>query len=281
MQIKHSDVTYAWQTLAAGAQKVARRVASAAAYAAAEGLQALSNKAFGSASTPRNAVLPKPPELHVPATPATPAEPEPDLPAWLTSPLPLYQQLSWIGTAPGDGNCFFHSAAEIAGREIADRLGLRDEAEVTPRLLRRHMADHLIGQYLQYNAIEKNPAQRNRLLRDQPHLVGLTLPETESKLDLHRADHQAKFVDAVGLENLDRCGFLTPDQKRHVYNIAEDRSWHFESCDLMPQLLASSLPGLRLAVVTPTDRELHVIGHGVDPVHIMFLDGLHYVPARA
>jgi hypothetical protein len=36
---------------------------------------------------------------------------------------------------------------------------------------------------------------------------------------------------------------------------------------------------LRLSVLTPTDTEMSVIGHGVDPVHLMVVDDNHYRPA--
>jgi len=67
-------------------------------------------------------------------------------------------------------------------------------------------------------------------------------------LDLDLYDHVALFAHTSGAENAKRCEGLTPDQARHVFNIADDESWNFETCDVMPQLLTSALPGLRLGV---------------------------------
>jgi hypothetical protein len=111
----------------------------------------------------------------------------------------------------------------------------------------------------------------------------VSLEERDSGLDLNHPDHQVAFVEAVGHANLQKCFGLTPSQSRHVFNVGGDRLWNFETCDVMPHLLASALPGLRLSVLTPTDTEMSVIGHGVDPVHLMVLDvvddGNHYRPA--
>ncbi len=111
------------------------------------------------------------------------------------------------------------------------------------------------------------------------HPVVQRLAAAKQTLDLQPEDQDALF-SAIGAENIELFARLTPGQQQHVFNVARSGSWNNETCDLMPELLVASFPGLRLGLID--GPRTHVLGHGDGPVHSVFLlDGNHYVPALA
>ena len=193
-----------------------------------------------------------------------------------------------LGTALGDGNCFYDSLMQLAGRQLARHLGMH-EHDLEPADIRFHSASTLLA-HLEICATDLERGMQ--LMSRYPHLQ--TIYELRKTSDRREDDAESlKFSSSKFCEllKIDRARYkdlrnkIPKAQLRLVCNLAGDRSYDNLANEFVAPVTTAAFPGLRLAVVTSemTMRRLNSSIHGAgqqDP-HLLFLDTeeQHYVPA--
>jgi len=179
-----------------------------------------------------------------------------------------------VGTAPDDGNCFFHSIIQLAGDKIARDLNIPVQS-LQPRHIRQHVASTLIDQIIE---CEKSASAAEALIQSHPHLLHMQIePEGGALLDLRNPQQDLAFRQALG-RHADRCRHMSPATLTNLYYLASDRSWNNSTGDLFAPATAAAFPGLRLAVVTR--QATQTFGEGQAKPQLLVLEGSHYVPAK-
>lgn len=185
------------------------------------------------------------------------------------------------GTAPRDGDCFFHSVVQVLtmhypnGNPIADQMG---NVDINPTTMRRHIAKAMIGGFIKVNDEGCGGASciysnMTRIQSGRPFRIGRNHRELERF-----------FINLFGsADDLEGFRKLNDYQKKYVIDVVTPRVWGTNTGDCMPHLLAAVFPNL-CVIVHQEDEDLFAfIEHRTigspsnQAVHLFWQPG-HYEP---
>lgn len=185
------------------------------------------------------------------------------------------------GTARGDGGCLFHSVIQLAGPAMARQLG-QNAAGLTPDMVRRHVAGHVIGLL-----------EQGRLgIRSQ---LGSFADDIKEIFNVDDAGDETPATNSQELNRLlgpdlaRRAMALNQTELEHLAQLARPREYAGFASEVMPRLIADAFPGLQVVVHDARDannpspelpQNKVFLRSGVAAVETIrvFRSGAHYDP---